>query len=80
MAYALGSLDPSICRHLREVESLLVQIVDTGILSQVLIEHRLLTEDDREDIDKVTVFFISWYYVPLYQNYYNNCSLFINFS
>ena len=57
MAYAQDSLDPSICCHLREVESRLVQIADTSILSEVLIEHRLLTEDDREDIDKVTVFF-----------------------
>ena len=48
MAYALGSLDPSICGKLEEAESLLVDRSETdkGLLSQVLIEHGLLTEDE----------------------------------
>ena len=48
MAYALGSLDPSICSKLEEAESLLLDRSETdkGLLSQVLIEHGLLTEDE----------------------------------
>ena len=48
MAYALGSLNPTICSKLEEAESLLVDISETdiGLISQVLINHRLLTEDE----------------------------------
>ena len=48
MAYALGSLDPSACSNLEEAESLLLDRSETdkGLLSQVLIEHGLLTEDE----------------------------------
>ena len=47
MAYALGSLDPSACIKLEEAEYLLVDKSETdkGLLSQILIEHGLLTED-----------------------------------
>ena len=48
MAYALGSLNPTICSKLEEAESLLVDRSETdkGLLGQVLIEHGLLTEDE----------------------------------
>ena len=48
MAYALGSLDPSACIKLEEAESLLVDKSETYIylLSQVLIKHGHLTEDE----------------------------------
>ena len=45
MAYALGSLNPSICARLEEAESLLVHRADPHVLSQVLIEHELLKDD-----------------------------------
>ena len=54
MAYSLGSLDPSICDHLEEAESLLVQIADPDILSQVLIKHGLLTEKYWKDMNIVS--------------------------
>ena len=54
MAYALGSLDPSVCTHLEEAEPLLEQIADLKILSQILIEHELLTEDDWKYMNTVS--------------------------
>ena len=48
MAYAVGSLNPTICSKLEEAESLLVDRSETdkGLLSQILNEHGLLTEDE----------------------------------
>ena len=48
MAYALGSLNPTICSKLEEAESLLVDRPETDkdLLGQVLIEHGHLTEDE----------------------------------
>ena len=47
MAYALGSLGLSTCAMLEEAESLLVDRSDLDMLSQVLIEHGLFTEKER---------------------------------
>ena len=57
MAHALGSLDPSTCTHLEEAESLLVEMADTRVLSQVLIECGLLIEEDWKDMNMVSVVF-----------------------
>ena len=46
MAYALGSLNPSICARLEEAESLLADRTDTHVLSQVLLEEGLITQDN----------------------------------
>ena len=48
MGNALGNLNPSTCSKLEEAESLLVDRSETdkGLLSQVLKEHGLLTEDE----------------------------------
>ena len=48
MAYAVGSLNPTMCSKLEEAESLLVDRSETdkGLLSQSMIEHGLLTEDE----------------------------------
>ena len=54
MAYALGSLNPSICARLEEAESLLEHRADPHVLSQVLIEHELLREDDWIDQNMVS--------------------------
>ena len=46
MAYALGSLDPSICARLEECKTLLSEKGDPEILSQVLIEMGMLTKNE----------------------------------
>ena len=54
MAYPLGSLNPSICARLEQADTLLIHRADTHVLSQVLIEHELLKEDDWIDKNMVS--------------------------
>ena len=46
MAYAVDSLDPSICAKLEEAESLLVGQADPHTLGQVMLEELMITQDD----------------------------------
>ena len=66
MASALGSLDPSICTKLKEALSLLGGRENADILSQVLVEHKILTEAEltamvSKEIIRVIHLFIIWH-------------------
>ena len=67
MAYALGSLNKLTCSKLEEAESLLVNISETdkSVLSQVLIEHGLLTADEWTNVVNISssdYYFLMFYY------------------
>ena len=46
MAHALGTLDPAICARLEESKALLIDKADPEILSQVLLDMGLLSQEE----------------------------------